>query len=114
MEIVSKENAEHYVWAEVCDGWHLLKSSNLSVIEERVPPGGAEVRHYHERSHQFFHVLAGQATLEIADRKLAVRPHQGLSVPPQVPHRLMNESQHDLLFITISAPLSHGDRVNLS
>jgi hypothetical protein len=39
MEIVSLENAEHYNWGGACDGWHLLKSAALSVIQESVPPG---------------------------------------------------------------------------
>ena len=47
---VSRENAEHYRWGVDCDGWHLVKDRQLSVIEEFMPPGAAEVRHYHERS----------------------------------------------------------------
>jgi mannose-6-phosphate isomerase-like protein (cupin superfamily) len=58
---VSISNAEHYVWGQVCDGWHLLKSDGLSVICERVPPGAGEIAHYHERAHQFFYVLSGRA-----------------------------------------------------
>ena len=110
MEVVSKDNAEHYTWGGICDGWHLLKSAGLSVIQERVPPGGADVKHYHERAHQFFFVLSGEATLEIAGQKLTLSPQQGLSVPPKIPHRLFNESQQELSFIVISAPMSHGDR----
>ena len=111
MEIVSKDSAEHYTWGGICDGWHLLKSAGLSVIQERVPPGGTEVKHYHERAHQFFFVLFGEATLEIGGQKLTLGPQQGLSVPPKVPHRLFNETQQELSFIVISAPMSHGDRV---
>ena len=111
MEIVSRENAEHYTWGGVCDGWHLLKSSGLSVIQERVPPGGAEVKHYHEQAHQFFFVISGEATLEIQYKKIVLRPQQGVSVPPKVPHRLLNEAKQDLSFIVVSAPMSHGDRV---
>ena len=36
MALVSIKNAEHYFWGEKCDGWHLAKSSGLSVIQERV------------------------------------------------------------------------------
>ena len=111
MEIVSTENAEHYTWGGICDGWHLLKSSGLSVIQERVPPGGAEVRHYHERAHQFFFVLSGEATLEVEDKKVVLGPQQGLSIPPKVPHRLLNEAKQDVSFIVVSSPLSHGDRI---
>jgi hypothetical protein len=44
---ISRENAPHYVWGDNCGGWHLLQESNLSVIEERMPPGSSEVRHFH-------------------------------------------------------------------
>ena len=111
MEIVSTENAEHYIWGNICDGWHLLKSSNLSVIQERVPPDGAEVRHYHGQAHQFFFVLSGEATMEIDDKKVVFGPQQGISVPPKTPHRLLNESKQDLSFIVVSSPMSHGDRI---
>jgi hypothetical protein len=51
----SIENAEHYIWGEICDGWHLLKHDGMSVIQERVPAGGAEVMHHHNVSRQFFY-----------------------------------------------------------
>jgi mannose-6-phosphate isomerase-like protein (cupin superfamily) len=111
MEIVSLENAEHYTWGDVCDGWHLLKTNALSVIQERVPPGAFEVKHYHEKAHQFFFVLSGEATLEFKDKKLVFGPQQGVSVPPNVPHRLLNKAKVDLSFIVVSSPKSHGDRV---
>lgn len=111
MEIISTDNAEHYTWGEICDGWHLLKTAGLSVIQERVPPGEAEVRHYHEYAHQLFYVLSGEATLEIEGRKIVLRPQQSISIPPQTPHRLQNEAKQDLSFLVISAPTSHGDRI---
>ncbi len=110
MDIVSRENAEHYTWGDSCEGWHLLNTSGLSVIQERVPPGGVEVKHYHERSHQFFFILSGEATIELEGKRLVLGPQQGISVPPKVSHRLLNESKQDLSFIVVSAPMSHGDR----
>ena len=62
---VSRDNAEHYRWGDDCDGWHLVKDKQLSVIEEFMPPGAAEVRHHHERSQQFFYILIGEALMEI-------------------------------------------------
>lgn len=112
-DVISQQNAEHYLWGGDCDGWHLLKSPGLSVIQERVPPGGREVRHYHRQAHQFFYVLSGRATLEVDGKVLTINPRQGCSVPPQIPHQLRNETSEDLEFIVISSPLSHGDRVEL-
>lgn len=113
MEKVSVENAEHYVWGDQCDGWHLVKSANLSVIQERVPSGCSEVRHRHEKSEQFFYVLSGVATLEVLGVSHTLMPNQGLHVPAGVPHQLRNESSEDLIFIVTSTPPSHGDRIEV-
>jgi mannose-6-phosphate isomerase-like protein (cupin superfamily) len=111
MEPISTRNAEHYAWGGACDGWHLLKAPGLSVIQERVPPGGAETRHRHERARQFFYVLAGEAVMELEGGEALLRPGQGLAVPPGTPHRLLNRSERDLEFLVVSAPPSHGDRI---
>ncbi len=89
MNIVNTDNTEHYQWGENSDGWHLLKSADLSIIEENVPPGEKEQRHYHNTSQQ-----------------------SGIHVPAKTPHQLMNNSSENLRFLVISQPMSHGDRVN--
>lgn len=110
----SKGNAEHYVWGDVCDGWHLVKQADLSVIHERMPPGTQEVRHYHEQARQYFFVLEGTATLEVDGVRYELNPHEGLEVPPFVPHQMFNASGQDVEFLVISQPNSRGDRVSAS
>ena len=61
---VSKETARHYIWGGICDGWHLLETESLSVIEERIPAGGGEVMHFHEKAQQLFYILDGEAMFE--------------------------------------------------
>ncbi|MCE0557107.1 cupin domain-containing protein [Motilimonas sp. E26] len=113
MTAISKENAEHYNWGEECDGWHLVKSQALSVIQERVPPGGREIRHLHQHAEQFFYVLSGCATLEVNGETHQLTAQQGLHVPSNTPHQLSNLGEVDLHFIVTSTPPSHGDRINL-
>lgn len=108
--MISKKTAEHYIWGAVCDGWHLVKTAELSVIHERMPPGTSEVRHYHERAHQFFFVLQGTATLEIAGKIETLRRHEGAEVPPGVPHQISNVSERKVEFLVISQPTSRDDR----
>ncbi|TGE28599.1 cupin domain-containing protein [Hymenobacter metallicola] len=108
---VSSSNAEHYPWGDGCDGWHLVRTPALSIIQERMPVGAAEVMHYHQRAHQFFFVLSGEATLEVHGVIHRLQAHQGLEVPPLSPHQLRNESAHELLFTVTSQPPSHGDRI---
>ena len=114
MPKVSIQTGEHYVWGENCEGWHLAASPNLSVIQERVPSGASEVRHLHNRAEQFFYVLTGIATIEVAGAIHALRPNEGLHVPAGVPHTLSNRHEQTLEFLVISAPPSHGDRENVS
>jgi mannose-6-phosphate isomerase-like protein (cupin superfamily) len=111
--LVSIENAEHYVWGEICDGWHLLKGDDMSVIQERVPAGGGEVMHYHETSRQFFYILEGEGLMAFEDQEILLREGQGLEIPPRVKHQFKNKSQADVHFLVISAPSTRGDRVNL-
>ncbi len=100
----------HYTWGDACDGWHLLRGENLSVIEERMPPGTAEQRHFHERARQFFYVLEGELTLEVDQRDYLMAAGEGLEIAPGQPHQAINRSGADARFLVISQPPSHGDR----
>ncbi|MEC2128771.1 cupin domain-containing protein [Brevibacillus centrosporus] len=109
---ISKENAEHYIWGGVCDGWHLVKGQELSVIHERMPGQTAEVRHFHERSRQFFFVLSGQAVLEVEGVRHIIGSQEGVEVPPGVSHQMRNEGAGAVEFLVISQPTTRGDRIN--
>ena len=111
---ISIASAEHYLWGGSCDGWHLLKDPSLSVIQERVPPGAGEVRHYHSRARQFFYVLAGVATLEFEGFSVQLNPGEGAQVPPEVPHRFINKTESEVSFLVISAPWTVDDRTNVA
>ncbi len=109
---ISIENAEHYVWGDVCDGWHLLKRDDLSVIQERVPAGGAEVMHYHGVARQFFYILEGEGTMVVEDRVVVLEKGQGMEIAPQIKHQFKNQSNEDVQFLVISVPSTRRDRVN--
>ena len=108
---ISKTNAEHYIWGEKCNGWHLVKNEALSVIHEHMPADTCEVRHYHEKSRQFFFVLNGCATLEVNGEEVVLHPNEGIEVPPLVPHQMFNRSDKDIEFLVVSQPCSKGDRI---
>ncbi len=111
--MVSIENAEHYIWGDGCDGWHLLERSDMSMIQERVPAGGAEVMHYHETSRQFFYVLEGEGRMVFEDQEAILQKGQGLEVSPMVKYQFRNRSEADVHFLVISVPSTRGDRINL-
>ena len=110
---ISIENAEHYLWGGNCDGWHLLKRDDMSVIQERVPGGSAEVMHYHERARQFFYILEGEGRMSFEDHDVVLQKGQSLEIAPMIKHQFQNNSGVDVHFLVISVPPTRGDRVNL-
>ena len=112
--MVSIESAEHYAWGGNCDGWHLLKRDDMSVIQERVPAGSAEVMHYHEQARQFFYILEGEGMMSFEDHEIILREGQGLEISPMVKHQFKNNSQMDVHFLAISVPSTRRDRINRS
>jgi mannose-6-phosphate isomerase-like protein (cupin superfamily) len=111
MSMVQKSNAEHYVWGNRCDGWYPSKADAFSVIQERIPPGASETRHYHRAARQFFYVLSGVLSFEIDDRDINLESRQGIEIAPSVSHRVLNRSAEIAESLVISNPPSHGDRV---
>lgn len=108
---ISKQNAEHYTWGDICDGWHLVKNKELSVIHERMPAKSSEVRHFHNQARQFFFVLSGTATLEVNGERIILNSQEGVEIAPLTPHQMINDSNKDVEFLVISQPTSKGDRV---
>lgn len=110
---ISIENAEHYVCGQISEGWHLLKRDDMSVIQERVPSGGAEVMHHHHVARQFFYILDGEGTMMFEDREVVLQKGQGIEIAPEVKHQFMNKSHTDVHFLVISVPATRGDRINI-
>ena len=109
---IDASTAEHYTWGNGCDGWHLLNNENLSIIQENVPAGSSEVKHYHNISRQFFFILEGEGTIELPDKIVKLSKNEGLEIPPKTVHRFINQSDSEVIFLVISSPKSHGDKVN--
>ena len=110
-KVISTQNAEHYTWGDQCDGWHLMKSDALSIIQERMPPGTSEETHYHLKARQFFFILSGEATMKIGEETIRLTTNEGVEILPLVPHQIRNDSLNDVVFTVTSMPKSHGDRV---
>jgi mannose-6-phosphate isomerase-like protein (cupin superfamily) len=108
---ISITTAEHYTWGNGCDGWHLVRALGLSVIQERMPPGTAEIRHRHAKARQFFYVLAGRLSIEVEGVIHTLQPREGLEVQPGFAHEVRNDGPEAAEFLVVSEPPSHGDRV---
>jgi mannose-6-phosphate isomerase-like protein (cupin superfamily) len=116
-KIISTKSAEHYKWggpqATDCDGWYLVKTPELSVIEELMPPGTKETLHSHVHSRQFFYVLEGELTMEIEYHDFVLHKGEGIEVSPGQRHQALNKSASPLRIVVTSQPPSHGDRIDV-
>ena len=104
MGAISTGNAEHYGWGETCDGWHLLASDNLSVIEERMPPGTSEQRHRHVKARQFFYVLEGEGTARCDGKTMPIKRGDALLLRPGSEHVIENTGPGKLYTLTVMTP----------
>jgi len=110
LNLVSRVNAEHYRWGYECDAWHLVKDPAFTVIEELIPPGAAEVLHYHKQAQQFFFILSGEAIMEVEGEPVLMPAGSGLRIMPGQRHQIRNPSSSPLRLLVMSQPPSHGDK----
>jgi mannose-6-phosphate isomerase-like protein (cupin superfamily) len=109
----SIRTAPHYRWGDGCDGFILVDTDNLLVIEEIVPPGSGETRHLHERARQFFYILDGRAVMTLEGGDVSLNAGDGVEITPGTPHRFWNPFELPVRFLVSSAPSSRGDRVEV-
>ncbi len=109
--LVNRTNATHYTWGNGCDGWHLVRNRELSVIAEQMPPGTSEQRHRHARSRQFFYVLEGTLAIEVEGTSHRIPAAAGLEVPPGAVHQVFNDSTAPAQFLVTSQPPGRHDRI---
>lgn len=107
---ISMVTADHYQWGGTCDGWHLVRAAGMSVIEERMPPGTFEVRHWHARAIQFFYVLSGTLCIEVEGAQHELPSGTGIELPAGTAHQARNDGPLETTFLVISSPPHQGDR----
>ena len=86
---------------------------DMSVIQERVPAGAAEVMHYHKSACQFFYILEGEGIMIFEEQEVTLKKGQGIEIAPQVKHQFKNQSNASVHFLVISVPPTKGDRINV-
>ena len=110
MRIINRESAEHYNWKEICDGWHFMKTDELSIIAEKMPPHTAEDPHFHYKAKQFFYILSGEAEMKLQHQTERLTSGMGIEIEPMEVHQMRNQSDAEVEFLVVSMPKAHGDR----
>jgi mannose-6-phosphate isomerase-like protein (cupin superfamily) len=110
---VTLDTAEKFTWGKAGTAWFLAKNAPVSVVEKTIGSGTKEIRHLHQKSWQYFHVLSGTADIEIDGVELTLNANEGVEVKAGLGHQMKNEQDVDLTFIMVSVPNSTDDRVVL-
>lgn len=111
--LVTKNELNHYKWGSNCDGWRLLDTNDLNVIEELMPPGTSETLHYHKKATQLFYILNGEATFTIINKVLIAKQGESIKILPNQIHKIENNSSANLRFVLISQPKAQHDRFEI-
>lgn len=91
----------------------MAKSPNsyIAVFQTR-PRGGEAHIHQHPDSDQILFILKGEVTVEgLSGKKYTLRPNQGVLIPAGVHYGFINQTQEDVVFLSMRTESSGGRRV---
>lgn len=101
----------HFNWGDNCQGWHFFEDNQISVIKEIMPPRTSEVKHYHQKSQQIFHIIEGEACFDINKEQFVIPAGESIHIAAGETHQIKNNTNQDLIFLVISSPPTTNDRV---
>jgi len=79
-------------------------ASAHSVAEISIRPGGSSASHRHRRSEETYYILRGEGRLVIDGQSHALRAGDACLIEPGERHRIVNETEDELVFLAVSAP----------
>ena len=65
--------------------------------------------HVHQVQEQVYHVLDGDGLLTLDERRVILRKHDYVFVPPGVRHSFTNNGLVPLVFLVVTTPVEDGD-----
>lgn len=83
------------------------EASGARLLDYRIStyqPRAYVAPHAHRVQEQIYHVLDGEALMEMNGERRVVRKHDVVFVPPGVTHAIYNTGLSDLTFIVVTSP----------
>ena len=75
-----------------------------TIMESRVPPGGATPPHVHQREDEAFLVMDGELTFFIGGEKIVRKKNEYLFAPRGIPHQITNASDAGATVVITASP----------
>ena len=83
-----------------------------SLAEAEVEAGASTQLHYHTRSEELYHIVAGQGLMQLGTEQFAVGVSDTVCIPPGTPHCITNTGTTALRILCCCAPpYAHDDTV---
>lgn len=83
-----------------------------SLAEAEVEAGTSTQLHYHTRSEELYHIVAGQGLMQLGTEQFAVGVGDTVCIPPGTPHCITNTGTTALRILCCCAPpYAHDDTV---
>jgi len=109
----NKLNTTRIEWSAGCFSWHLIDDKKVSIKMEEINPGGRSDAHFHTKSIQFFFVLEGKASFNLENTQVELKKHEGIEIPLESKHQILNTGENNLLFLLVSIPPVHEDDIRV-
>jgi mannose-6-phosphate isomerase-like protein (cupin superfamily) len=119
VDIVRLEDREAFITADSSSIRELAgtpsgNSTNQSLAEATVPPGGAIFEHFHRTTEEIYLFTSGSGRMRLGEEERPVRAGDCVVIPPGVRHKLWADEQEPLVLLCCCAPpYSHEDTVLL-
>jgi mannose-6-phosphate isomerase-like protein (cupin superfamily) len=103
------KSAEGRTIAVVGDVYRFLATGDdtrgtYAIWEAIVPPGSGPPPHVHSREEEGFHILEGEITLQVGEKRIVATAGMFINVPIGLPHSFKNESSKRAKMMIIVAP----------
>ena len=77
---------------------------NLSIAHITIPPGVRVKKHYHLKSEETYHVVAGSAVMYLDGEEQTMLPGQAVAIVPGQWHSIYNPNDTDMVMVVTCAP----------
>jgi len=85
-------------------------AQNQSLAEAIVPVGTTTLLHKHQKTEEFYYILAGEGEMILGDKKFKVIVGDTVCISPNTPHQITGLGDKDLRLLCLCSPAySHED-----
>jgi len=113
--ITKQSNLPTYITKDkssICELMHPDQhgNNNQSLAQARVPINTETQLHYHVATEELYYIQQGTGLMTLNNEQFQVTPGDTIQIPPNTPHKILNNGKDELVFLCCCSPAySHDD-----